>query len=216
MKRRIDRLSAAFLWKQPPFCDRIRLESYLLGPAVIDPCRGSKCYPSLVRPLLLPIDWGFPQSFVSAASSSDRCVIVKGRSLWKRKRLSFRLGSRSARFGRRCSRRCVDRIRTSPAGSLNRAILLLACLMVLEMVLESLFAVVDVSWVGRLGATQWPRWAHRVDADACIRSWHGPEHFDDGHGGAPHRGEGSGGAAVAAVQAIVLGLVIAVAIGCRA
>jgi len=38
------------------------------------------------------------------------------------------------------------------AGSLNRSIFLLAIPMVLEMVLESLFAVVDVMWVGRLGA----------------------------------------------------------------
>ncbi len=38
------------------------------------------------------------------------------------------------------------------AGNLNRAILLLAIPMVLEMVLESLFAVVDVFWVSRLGA----------------------------------------------------------------
>jgi putative MATE family efflux protein len=37
-------------------------------------------------------------------------------------------------------------------GNLNRAILLLAIPLVLEMVLESLFAVVDVFWVGRLGA----------------------------------------------------------------
>jgi len=37
-------------------------------------------------------------------------------------------------------------------GSLNRAIVLLAIPMILEMVLESLFAVVDVYWVGRLNA----------------------------------------------------------------
>lgn len=37
-------------------------------------------------------------------------------------------------------------------GSLNRSILMLAIPMVLEMVLESLFAVVDVFWVSRLGA----------------------------------------------------------------
>ena len=37
-------------------------------------------------------------------------------------------------------------------GNLNRSILLLAIHMVLEMVLESLFAIVDVFWVGRLGA----------------------------------------------------------------
>src|SRR6201991_3895173 len=36
--------------------------------------------------------------------------------------------------------------------NMNRAILLLAIPMVLEMVLESLFAVTDVFWVGRLGA----------------------------------------------------------------
>ncbi len=37
-------------------------------------------------------------------------------------------------------------------GSLNRSIFLLAIPMVMEMVLESLFAVTDVFWVGRLGA----------------------------------------------------------------
>jgi putative MATE family efflux protein len=37
------------------------------------------------------------------------------------------------------------------AGNLNRAVLLLAVPMVLEMIMESLFAVVDVYWVSRLG-----------------------------------------------------------------
>src|SRR5947207_7410724 len=52
-------------------------------------------------------------------------------------------------------------------GSLNRAILLLAIPMVLEMVLESLFAVVDVFWVGRLGAHAIPTVGDSVRAEAA-------------------------------------------------
>jgi putative MATE family efflux protein len=99
-------------------------------------------------------------------------------------------------------------------GSLNRAILLLAIPMVLEMVLESLFAVVDVFWVGRLGA----------DAIATVGLTESLLSlvFAVGLGLSlsttamvarrigerdPH------GAAVAGVQAIVLGLGVAVGIG---
>jgi putative MATE family efflux protein len=99
-------------------------------------------------------------------------------------------------------------------GSLNRAILLLAIPMVLEMVLESLFAVVDVFWVGRLGA----------DAVATVgltESWLSLV-FAVGLGlslsttamVARRIGEKDpNGAAVAGVQAIVIGLAVSLAIG---
>ncbi len=98
--------------------------------------------------------------------------------------------------------------------NLNRAILLLAVPMVLEMVLESLFAVVDVAWVGRLGA----------DAVATVGLTESMLSlvFSVGMGlslsttamVARRIGEKDPeGAAVAAVQAIILGLGISLAIG---
>src|SRR5437763_2518191 len=100
------------------------------------------------------------------------------------------------------------------AGSLNRAILLLAVPMVLEMVLESLFAVVDVFWVGRLGANA----VATVGLTESMLSLV----FAVGMGlslsttamVARRIGEKDPeGAADAAVQAIFLGLMISLAIG---
>jgi putative MATE family efflux protein len=99
-------------------------------------------------------------------------------------------------------------------GSLNRAILLLAIPMVLEMVLESLFAVVDVFWVGRLGADA----VATVGLTESLLSLV----FAVGLGlslsttamVARRIGEKDpNGAAVAGVQAIVLGLGVSLAIG---
>src|ERR1035438_6332786 len=99
-------------------------------------------------------------------------------------------------------------------GSLNRAILLLAIPMVLEMVLESLFAVVDVFWVGRLGADA----VATVGLTESLLSLI----FASGLGlslsptamVARRIGEKDPqGAAVAGVQAIVLGLLISVFVG---
>ncbi len=99
-------------------------------------------------------------------------------------------------------------------GSLNQAILLLAVPMVLEMVLESLFAVVDVFWVGRLGANAIATVGLTESLLSLI--------FAVGIGlsmsttamVARRIGEKDPeGAAVAGVQAIVLGLVTSIAIG---
>src|SRR5271169_3611588 len=100
------------------------------------------------------------------------------------------------------------------SGSLNRAILLLAVPMVLEMVLESLFAVVDVFWVGRLGANA----VATVGLTESMLSLV----FAVGMGlslsttamVARRIGEKDPeGAAVAGVQAIALGLIVSLAIG---
>jgi len=100
------------------------------------------------------------------------------------------------------------------SGNLNRAILLLAVPMVLEMVLESLFAVVDVFWVGRLGADA----VATVGLTESLLSLI----FAVGIGlslsttamVSRRIGEKDPeGAAVAGVQAIVLGLVTSVVVG---
>jgi putative MATE family efflux protein len=100
------------------------------------------------------------------------------------------------------------------AGSLNRAILLLAVPMVLEMVLESLFAVVDVFWVGQLGANAVATVGLTESMLSIV--------FAVGMGlslsttamVARRIGEKDPeGAADAAVQAIALGLAVSIAIG---
>jgi putative MATE family efflux protein len=99
-------------------------------------------------------------------------------------------------------------------GSLNRAILLLAVPMVLEMVLESLFAVVDVFWVGRLGANA----VATVGLTESLLSLVFAVSIGLGMSTTAMVARRIGekdpeGAAVAAVQAIVLGLLVSVAIG---
>jgi MATE family, multidrug efflux pump len=100
------------------------------------------------------------------------------------------------------------------AGSLNRAILLLAIPMVLEMVLESLFAVVDIFWVGRLGANAVATvgitesmlflvfavgMGLSLSTTAMVARRIGEKDPDD--------------AAISAVQGIALGLIVSVGIG---
>jgi len=99
-------------------------------------------------------------------------------------------------------------------GSLNRAILLLAIPMVLEMVLESLFAVVDVFWVGRVGSNAVATvglteslmllifaigMGLSLSTTAMVARRIGEKDRED--------------AAVAGVQAIILGLAISVTVG---
>src|SRR3984957_2013422 len=99
-------------------------------------------------------------------------------------------------------------------GSLNRSILLLAIPMVLEMVLESLFAVVDVFWVSRLGANAVATVGLTESVLTLV--------FAVGLGlgmsttamVARRIGEkDANGAAVSAVQAVFLGLVVSMAMG---
>jgi putative MATE family efflux protein len=100
------------------------------------------------------------------------------------------------------------------AGSLNRAILLLAVPMVLEMVLESLFAVVDVFWVGRLGANAVATVGLTESMLSLVFSVSMGLSLSTTAMVARRIGEKDPtGAALAAVQAIILGLIISLIIG---
>jgi putative MATE family efflux protein len=99
-------------------------------------------------------------------------------------------------------------------GNLNRAIVLLAIPMVLEMVLESLFAVVDVFWVGRLGANA----VATVGLTESLVSLVFAVGFGIGLSTtamvARRIGErDASGAAVAGVQAIIIGLATSILFG---
>src|SRR5713226_4654809 len=99
-------------------------------------------------------------------------------------------------------------------GSLNRAILLLAVPMVLEMVLESLFAVVDVFWVGRLGANAVATVGLTESMLSLVFAVAMGLSLSTTAMEARRIGEKDPeGAAVAGVQAIALGLMVALAIG---
>ena len=100
------------------------------------------------------------------------------------------------------------------AGSLNRSILLLAIPMVLEMVLESLFAVVDVFWVSHLGADA----VATVGLTESVLTLVFAVGLGLGMAAAAMVARRIGekdheGAAVAAVQAVVLGLGASVLLG---
>jgi Na+-driven multidrug efflux pump len=99
-------------------------------------------------------------------------------------------------------------------GNLNRAILLLAIPMVLEMVLESLFAVVDVFWVGRLGANAVATVGITESMLALVFAIGLGVSMSTGAMVARRIGEKDpDDAAIAGVQAIVLGLFISLGIG---
>ncbi len=99
-------------------------------------------------------------------------------------------------------------------GSLNRAVLLLAVPMVLEMVLESLFAVVDVFWVGRLGANAVATVGLTESMLSLVFAVAMGLSLSTTAMVARRIGEKDPeGAAVAGVQAIALGLFVALTIG---
>lgn len=99
-------------------------------------------------------------------------------------------------------------------GDLNRAILLLAIPMVLEMVLESLFAVVDVFWVARVGSNAVATVGLTESLLSLVFSVAMGLSLSTTAMVARRVGEKDPeGAAVAGVQAILLGLTVSVLIG---
>src|ERR1700736_5154426 len=100
------------------------------------------------------------------------------------------------------------------SGSLNRAIFLLAVPMVLEMVLESLFAVVDVFWGGRLGANAVATVGLTESMLSLVFAVAMGLSLSTTAMVARRIGEKDpAGAAVAAVQAIALGVIVSLIIG---
>lgn len=99
-------------------------------------------------------------------------------------------------------------------GSISRAVFLLAIPMVLEMVMESLFAIVDVFWVTRLGADAVATVGLTESLLTLVFSVAIGLSMSTTAMVARRIGEkDSRGAAIAAVQAIILGIGVAVLLG---
>ena len=99
-------------------------------------------------------------------------------------------------------------------GSISRAVLLLATPMVLEMVMESLFAVVDIFWVTRLGANAVATVGLTESMLTIVFSVALGISLSTTAMVARRIGEkDERGAATAAVQSILLGVVVALVIG---
>jgi len=99
-------------------------------------------------------------------------------------------------------------------GSISRAVFLLAIPMVLEMVMESLFAIVDVFWVTRLGADAVATVGLTESLLTLVFSVAIGLSMSTTAMVARRTGEkDSHGAAIAAVQAIILGIGVAVLLG---
>ena len=119
-----------------------------------------------------------------------------------------RVGSSSARSAR-CRGSSLD-YTTAPVG---RAVIMLAVPMVLEMAMESIFAVADVFWVAHLGADAVATVGLTESMMTMIyTAAHGPVDRRHRAGRAPHRRARPRGRGARRGQSIVLGLAVAAAI----